>query len=84
MLQQDAKLHQLTCCSDRVFSSRGVAGSNCVVKGGQGMESKAVAIRVQLSETLRARFKAQCALKSQSMNEVVVQLIEQWLADNQA
>ncbi len=42
--------------------------------------AKIVAIRVQMPDPLRAQFKAQCALQSQTMNEVVIQLIEQWLA----
>lgn len=46
------------------------------------MADKAVAIRVQMPEKLRAKFKARCALQGKTMNEVVVALIEQWLAEN--
>lgn len=46
------------------------------------MEPKTVAIRVQMPHTLQAKFKAQCALKDKSMNEVVVELVEQWLSEN--
>ncbi|MEM9008270.1 MAG: plasmid partition protein ParG [Cyanobacteria bacterium P01_F01_bin.86] len=46
------------------------------------MEPKTVAIRVQMQETLRAKFKAQCALQSKTMNEVVIELIEAWLSEN--
>jgi len=45
------------------------------------MADKMVAIRVQLPEALRAKFKAQCALQSKTMNEVVTELIEQWLVE---
>ena len=47
------------------------------------MADKLVAIRVQMPNTLRAKFKAQCALKDKSMNEVVVELIEQWLSESE-
>jgi hypothetical protein len=46
-------------------------------------EEKTVAIRVLMEPDLRARFKSQCALQQTSMNEVVTQLIEQWLKDQQ-
>jgi hypothetical protein len=46
------------------------------------MDTKMVAIRIQLPEKLRAAFKARCALSSKSMNEVVVELIEHWVAEN--
>ena len=42
------------------------------------MPAKTVAIRVQMPNTLRAKFKAQGALKDKSMNEGVVELVEQW------
>ncbi|NER79422.1 MAG: copy number control protein [Leptolyngbya sp. SIO1D8] len=45
-------------------------------------EPKTVAIRVQMPDTLRAKFKAQCALQSKTMNEIVVELIEKWLSEN--
>lgn len=43
------------------------------------MESETVAIRVMMDPALRAQFKAACAIEQRPMNEVVVQLIEQWL-----
>lgn len=46
-------------------------------------EEKTVAIRVQMEPNLRAQFKAQCALQQTSMNEVVTELIRQWLQDQQ-
>ena len=52
----------------------------CYVGG--TMEAKTVAIRVQMPDTLRAKFKAQCALQSKTMNEVVIELIEGWLSEN--
>lgn len=48
---------------------------------GEAMEPKTVAIRVQMPDALRARFKAQCALQSKTMNEVVIELIEGWLSE---
>ncbi|MEO0989105.1 MAG: plasmid partition protein ParG [Cyanobacteria bacterium J06639_14] len=47
------------------------------------MTDKIVAIRVQMPNTLRAKFKAQCALRGQSMNEVVIELVEQWLSEHE-
>lgn len=47
------------------------------------MESKTVAIRVQMPEPLRAKFKAQCALQGKNMNQVVIALIETWLSETQ-
>jgi hypothetical protein len=43
--------------------------------------AKIVAIRVQLPDTLRAKFKAQCALEEKTMSEKVIELIEQCLAE---
>ncbi len=42
--------------------------------------AKTVAIRVQMTDTLRAKFKAQCALEEKTMSEMVIALIEQYLA----
>ena len=47
------------------------------------MADKIVAIRVQMPHTLRAKFKAQCVLRGQSMNEVVVELVEEWLSESE-
>ncbi|MDA0267685.1 MAG: copy number control protein [Cyanobacteria bacterium] len=42
--------------------------------------AKTVAIRVQMPDTLRAKFKAQCVLEEKTMSEMVIALIEQYLA----
>ncbi|MBD2364783.1 hypothetical protein H6G36_27045 [Anabaena minutissima FACHB-250] len=36
-----------------------------------------------LPESLRARFKSICALKSVSMNEVLLQLVQNWVEENE-
>ncbi|MBE7386252.1 MAG: ParG [Leptolyngbya sp. SIO1E4] len=59
-----------------------LSATMCVALTGM-MADKIVAIRVQMPNTLRAKFKAQCALKDKSMNEVVVELIEQWLSESE-
>lgn len=41
--------------------------------------AKMVAIRVQLPDTLRAKFKAQCALEEKTISEKVIELIEKCL-----
>jgi hypothetical protein len=46
-------------------------------------EERIVAIRVSMPDELRAKFKAQCALESTSMNDVVVDLIQEWLKGKQ-
>ncbi|MBE7383605.1 MAG: hypothetical protein F6J95_019575 [Leptolyngbya sp. SIO1E4] len=55
--------------------------SACVVSN-ETMDVKTVAIRVQMPDTLRAQFKARCALQGKTMNEVVVALIEKWLSES--
>lgn len=42
-------------------------------------EEKLVSIRVFMPDDLRAKFKAQCALESRTMNDVVVSLVEEWI-----
>lgn len=43
--------------------------------------AKTVAIRGQMPDTLRAKFKAQVALEETTMSEMVIALIEQYLAE---
>ena len=43
---------------------------------------KNVTIKIYLEEDLRAQFKSACALKRLSMNQVLVDLIEEWLKEN--
>ncbi len=45
------------------------------------MPPKPVAIRVQMPDSLRAKFKAQCALQGKTMNEAIIELMERWLAE---
>lgn len=47
-------------------------------------EEKQVTYKMFLSESLRARFKSICALKSISMNEVLVELVENWVQENES
>jgi hypothetical protein len=46
-------------------------------------EEKQVTYKMFLSESLRARFKSICALQGVSMNEVLVQLVQNWVEDNE-
>lgn len=45
-------------------------------------EKKDVTIKIYLEEDLRAQFKSACALKRLSMNQVLVDFIENWLKEN--
>ncbi|WP_143855752.1 plasmid partition protein ParG, partial [Nostoc sp. 'Peltigera membranacea cyanobiont' 232] len=42
-------------------------------------EEKPVRVSIYLSEDVRARFKSACALHKKSMNEVLVDFIEEYL-----
>ncbi|MBF2016359.1 MAG: ParG [Rivularia sp. T60_A2020_040] len=42
-----------------------------------------VFIRGRVPESLRARFKAMCALKGRDMGDVLKELVEKWLEDNE-
>ena len=64
------------------FLFNGYSLHNSVRACGETMEVKTVAIRVQMPDTLRAKFKAQCALQGKTMNEMVIELIEGWLAES--
>ncbi|MBG1264147.1 ParG [Nostoc sp. BAE] len=37
-----------------------------------------------LPESMRARFKSICALKQVSMNEVLVELVENWIKESES
>lgn len=47
-------------------------------------EEKQVTYKMFLPESLRAKFKSICALKGISMNEVLVELVEDWIQENEA
>jgi len=40
-------------------------------------------IRGYVPESLKARFKATCALKQKNMSQVLTELIEKWLEENE-
>ena len=42
-------------------------------------EEKQVSYKISLSESLRAEFKSLCALEGVSMNQVLVELVQQWV-----
>jgi len=42
-------------------------------------EEKQVSYKMFLSESLRAEFKSLCALEGVSMNQVLVELVQQWV-----
>jgi len=44
-------------------------------------EEKQVSYRMFMSESLRAKFKSICALRQVSMNEVLVELVENWIKE---
>lgn len=44
---------------------------------------KEVFIRGRVPESVRARFKATCALRGRDMSDVLRELVEKWLADNE-
>ncbi|WP_445250330.1 plasmid partition protein ParG [Microcoleus sp. OTE_8_concoct_300] len=45
--------------------------------------SKTVSVKIYLPEETRAKFKASCAMRSLSMNEVLLEYIETWLQENE-
>lgn len=45
-------------------------------------EEKLVTYKMFLTESLRAKFKSLCALKGVTMNEVLVELVEDWIEEN--
>lgn len=44
---------------------------------------KPVFVRGRVPESLRARFKATCALEGRDMSDVLKELIEKWLEENE-
>lgn len=44
-------------------------------------EEKLVTYKMFMRESLRAKFKSLCALKQVSMNEVLVELVENWIKE---
>jgi hypothetical protein len=46
-------------------------------------ENKTVSVKIYLPEDLRARFKSACALQKISMNEVLLDFVEEWTAKNE-
>lgn len=44
---------------------------------------KQVFVRGRVPESVRARFKATCALQGRDMGDVLKELIETWLAENE-
>lgn len=46
-------------------------------------EDKLVGFRMFLPESLRASFKSACALRGLSMNEVLVNLVKQWIEEQE-
>ncbi len=44
---------------------------------------KPVFVRGRVPESVRARFKAVCALEGRDMSDVLNELIEKWLAENE-
>ncbi len=55
-------------------------GENVVAEETQ---EKQVTYKMFFPESLRARFKSICALKGVSMNEVLVQLVQNWVEENE-
>nr|WP_226590408.1 plasmid partition protein ParG [Microseira wollei] len=46
-------------------------------------EEKQVKMSVYLPEDVRARFKAACAMRKVSMNQVITDFIQEWLEENE-
>ena len=46
-------------------------------------EERHASVKVYLSESLRGRFKALCALEGVSMNEVLLGFIEEWVRERE-
>ncbi len=47
-------------------------------------EPKLVTYKMFLEEPLRAKFKSLCALEGVSMNEVLVELIKNWISERES
>ena len=46
-------------------------------------EEKQVFVRARVSQKVRARFKATCALEGKGINDVLNELIERWLEEHE-
>lgn len=46
-------------------------------------EEKPVFVRARVSQKLRAKFKAACALEGKGINDVLNELIEKWLKEHE-
>jgi metal-responsive CopG/Arc/MetJ family transcriptional regulator len=44
-------------------------------------EEQHVSVKVSMPDSLRAQFKAACALERMSMNEMIVKFIKNWLQE---
>ncbi len=44
-------------------------------------EEQYASVKVMMPDSLRAQFKAVCALEGISMNEMIVKLVENWLEE---
>lgn len=42
------------------------------------VDDKLVKLQIQLPEQLRTRFKSKCVLEGATMNQVLVELLEEW------
>jgi ParG len=50
----------------------------------QGLsDDKQVKMSVYVPDDIRARFKAACAMRKVSMNQVITDFIQQWLEENE-
>lgn len=47
-------------------------------------EEKQVFVRGRVKESVRARFKAMCAIRNRTMDSVMEEIILKWLRDNEA
>jgi hypothetical protein len=47
-------------------------------------EEKLVKLQIQLPEKLRTRFKSKCVLEGATMNQVAIELLEQWTNEEEA
>ncbi len=44
-------------------------------------KTQSVSVKVSMPDSLRAKFKAVCALKGTNMNETILKLIECWIKE---
>jgi hypothetical protein len=46
-------------------------------------ETKQVSVKIYLPEDLRARFKSACALQKVSMNQILLDFVEEWTTQHE-